>query len=144
MTKKADNVTYLLMMKDGSEKRIEIPKKWKVTFGLTAPGSKNGNYNSGLALRLYEGSTQRAVFTDVESFRDTSIPIQEKRITQNIKEGFVGEGNDQQAVKVVASTSEWVNPDSSESGKPSGAFVSGAAQLTHMVADATAKATRKI
>ena len=54
--------------------RIDIPANFKVTFGSLSPGSKYGG--GAMALRVYESDTkQRAVFTDVISFRDLSIPV---------------------------------------------------------------------
>jgi hypothetical protein len=56
--------------------RIRVPADWKVTFGPVSPGSKFGG-SGELALRFYESDTkQRAIFTDVISFRDLSIPVQ--------------------------------------------------------------------
>jgi hypothetical protein len=51
--------------------RITIPSTWKVTFGAIVPGKTVSAYG----LRIWEGTDkQRAVFANVESFRDLSIP----------------------------------------------------------------------
>ena len=69
--------TYILELKGNRQRKIEIPEDWKVTFGPICPGSRSGNEQ--MALRFYEGKDkQRAIFTDVQSFRDASIPILEK------------------------------------------------------------------
>ena len=81
-----DNLrTYLIVHEDGTRRKITIPSTWRVTFG---PAARGGNmpkrpggpsYKMPMALRFYENDTQqRAIFTDVVSFRDMSIPIQEE------------------------------------------------------------------
>ena len=69
--------TCVLELKDGGLRRVTVPSAWKVTFGPLAPANKGGN--GGLCLRMYEDNTrQRAIFTDVRTFRDASIPIEER------------------------------------------------------------------
>lgn len=108
--------TILMNLKDGSKRKIIIPKDWKVTFGTLIPGGKTEvNPERGLALRVYSGSTkeqQHAVFTDVVSFRDMSIVIEEEKIETKDQTAYVevpGEGR--QAVNVEAKIRTWVNPD---------------------------------
>ena len=70
---------------------IEIPNDWKMTFGPWAPRAGGGpkaftqaevQAKPGWILRVYEGKEmQRAVFTNVESFRDMSIPLFRRTIT---------------------------------------------------------------
>jgi hypothetical protein len=72
--------TYEIRMQ-GDRFRIDIPANFKVTFGSLTPGSK---YGGAMALRVYESETkQRAVFTDVVSFRDLSIPV--RKYVKNTK-----------------------------------------------------------
>lgn len=111
-----DTKTILMNLKDGTKRKITIPKDWKVTFGTLIPGGKNEvNPERGLALRVYSGSTkeqQHAVFTDVVSFRDTSILIEEEKIETKDQAAYVevpGEGR--QVVNVEAKIRTWVNPD---------------------------------
>jgi hypothetical protein len=76
MTEKR-NVVYEIKTRSEGRVRVTVPEDWKVTFGPVAPGA--GKYAGGgeLALRFYESDTkQRAIFTDVQSFRDLSIPVQ--------------------------------------------------------------------
>jgi hypothetical protein len=55
---------------------ITVNEDWKITYGPVTPGK--GSYG-GYALRIYESDTkQRAIFTDVISFRDMSIPVKRK------------------------------------------------------------------
>lgn len=109
--------TYILTMLGGGLRKVTVPSAYKVTFGpLVMPKKGDGggyaeNNSRTLCLRFYEGTTQRAVFTDVRSFRDQSIPIEE-RITRTktqvvAKHAPTGRRN----VEVQASVSEWVNPD---------------------------------
>lgn len=78
-------------IKQGSERfRIDIPANFKVTFGPLTPGSKFG---SAYALRVYESDTkQRAVFVDVTSFRDLSIPY--RKYVKNTKSASQSEHTD--------------------------------------------------
>ncbi len=61
--------------------RVEIPCEAKVTFGPVVPASGKRSYGEdggGTALRIYNGKeNQMAVFRDVVSFFDTSLPIDE-------------------------------------------------------------------
>ena len=107
--------TYLLEFDNGKRQRITVPSSWKVTFGPAARGT-NGpsqrNYNMPLALRFYENEKkQRAIFTDVKSFRDTSIVIEEERISVQEKEGFVEAAGKRKRTSFQVKTKEWVNPD---------------------------------
>lgn len=80
-TKKDDVVyTWYLIEKNNETIKVKVPSSWKVTFGPFTPGSKG--YDSGKpCLRFYEANDkQRAVFTDVRSFRDLSIELVKKVI----------------------------------------------------------------
>lgn len=67
--------------------RIDIPESWKVTYGLLHPGTRNPNPGQGYTLRIYESETkQRAVFQNVISFRDLSIPIMKEIRVQGEQE----------------------------------------------------------
>lgn len=106
-----DMTTYILEMRSGNRKKITVPSAWKVTFGLFAPGS-NGNAGKS-ALRFYQGSkeNQRAVFMEVESFRDMSIALEEEvtKTQDEILSKDTPEGRKQFVVS--ASVKEWRNPD---------------------------------
>ena len=104
-----DPVTYLLEMKDGTQKKITIPSDWTITFGALVPGSTT---NLGkLGLRIRKGQQQKAVFQDVDSFRDTSIQIEERVTTVKEETFFKGDGDNRKAVVVEGKIHEWVNPD---------------------------------
>lgn len=111
-SKVVPQTTYIIEMRDGSRKKITVPSAWKVTFGLFAPGSQ-GNAGKS-ALRFYEGSkeNQRAVFQDVEAFRDMSIQLEEEitKTQDEILSKETPEGRKQFVVQ--ASIKEWRNPDS--------------------------------
>ena len=101
---------YILELKNGKLRRIHIPADWKVTFGPLIPGGRDGH--GTLALRFYEGKEhQRAIFTDVKSFRDSSIQIEERQIkveSQRVRKDTEAGAKD---FVVEARSSEWVNPD---------------------------------
>lgn len=109
--------TYILNMRDGTKQKITVPKNWKLTFGPLVPGSKDGNVNSrdALVLRIYEGNkdNQRAVFTDVASWRDTNdlqievekVDTQQKGVRVNV------EGEGEKIIQANMEVRQWVNPD---------------------------------
>lgn len=110
--------TYILNMKDGTKTKITIPSNWKLTFGPLVPGSKGETGHNGtqaLVLRIYEGNkdNQRAVFTGVESWRDTqdlAIEVETvQRKQQMAQVDIPGEGK--QDVAVQMETRHWVDPD---------------------------------
>lgn len=116
MTDKEKRI-YVLNMKDGTKQKITIPATWRLTFGPLVPGSKDGNLNGAgaLVLRIYEGSkeNQRAVFTGVESWRDTQdLAIEVEQVQTKAQAAYVdipGEGKKE----VVANMEvrQWVDPD---------------------------------
>ncbi len=72
-----------------------------------------------LALRFYESETkQRAIFTDVVSFRDTSIKIEEKLVRIQEKDGYVECEGTRKRTTFQAKTTEWINPDEEKDGVP--------------------------
>jgi hypothetical protein len=81
--KVAGKKEYLVERKSGKF-IVEVPDDWKVTFGAMAPGGKNPySGHGGWTLRFYETKEkQRAVFTDVVSFRDLSLPV--KKLVKKI------------------------------------------------------------
>jgi hypothetical protein len=109
--------TYILNMRDGSKQKITVPAGWRLTFGPLVPGSKDSGTNGrdALVLRVYEGNkdNQRAVFTGVESWRDTrDLEIQVEQVQrkqQMARVDIPGEGN--QDVAVQMETRHWVDPD---------------------------------
>lgn len=118
MADKDKTTVYILDLANGNQRRVTVPSTWKVTFGPAVPFVKNtaGHMvDRGYALRFYEGNkeNQRAIFTDVQSFRDQAIPIEEKitrtkRQTMRKEHGRGGHKD----VEVEARVTEWVNPDS--------------------------------
>lgn len=105
--------TYLLNMNDGSRQKITCPTEWTVTFGPLMPGAKDPNYNGhkAIALRIRDGQRQKAVFTNVESFRDMSMEI-EQEVTKTKEETFYrDEGGEKKQVIVQGAIKEWTNPD---------------------------------
>ena len=113
--KKRKMTIYLITHEDKTERKITVPSDWKVTFGPAAKGMyKSGtqNFKVPLALRFYEAETkQRAIFTDVVSFRDLSIETEVKKISTQEKRGFMECDGERKATTFQATTEEWVNPD---------------------------------
>lgn len=113
--------TYILECNGGKQRKVTVPEDWKVTFGPLIPGQQGAGT---LALRFYEGKEkQRAIFTDVRTFRDADIPVlekitktQSKRHTKNTPEGakdFI----------VEARVTEWRDADNPEEHTPSDEFL---------------------
>jgi hypothetical protein len=70
-------VTYRILPFNGTPYELTLPADWKVTFGPLFPGAKssfNGSDKSG-TLRFYEGTKQRGIIRDVNSFMDTRITV---------------------------------------------------------------------
>ena len=109
--------TLLVRKKDGSEFQIDIPEEWKVTFGPIAIGASKSDGRIPIALRIYETEKlQRAIFTDVDSFRDMSIPIREKHVNVQTKDGFVEVDGSRKRTSFQAQTFEWIDPDDTPEG----------------------------
>lgn len=108
-----NTIEYLLIHKDGSRKKITVPSDWKVTYRTYLKGPATpGDREMPIALRFYENETkQRAVFTDIVSFRDMSIPVLEEKIERKDKFGTLEVDGGSKRVSVVAETREWVDPD---------------------------------
>lgn len=114
MSDKNSMKTYLITHDNGNETKISVPASWKVTFGPAARGNNAGKSHSvmPLALRFYEDETrQRAIFTDVKSFRDLSIPVFVKKKSTQEKHGFMECEGSKKATIFTVETSEWINPD---------------------------------
>lgn len=108
--------TYIITHEDGTRRRVTVPESWKVTFGPAVAGeskSSNGNrFKMPMALRFYETKDkQRAIFTDVVSFRDSSIKIEEEKVSVQEKEGYVEFEGTRKKTIFQAKTKEWVDPD---------------------------------
>jgi len=104
--------TYIIETKGGMLRKVTVPEAWKVTFGPLMPGTRG---DQALALRFYEaGDKQRAVFVDVKSFRDASIPVRErvtKTKAQRVRRDAPGGAKD---VVMEARITEWRDPDGEE------------------------------
>ena len=111
------------MHDDNTRKRITVPETWKVTFGPAAKGmnaSKNGsNLRMPMALRFYEDEKhQRAIFTDVKSFMDSSIKIEEEIVNIKEKDGFVECDGVKKRTTFQAKTKEWININDIKEDQP--------------------------
>lgn len=92
--------------------RVTVPESWKVTYGPIFRGDKNqARYDSGglrYALRFYESDNkQRALFCDVQSFRDASIKIEKKIVTVEGKSEFRANDKSKSSKEEQAVSEEW-------------------------------------
>ena len=112
--------TYILELKNGDTRKITVPAHWKLTYGNVVPyqGKDARQGEARIALRLYDGSKDnlRAVYTDVVSFRDSSIGTMEKRTQVQRKASQRQTDKGLRDVIVEARVTEWVDPDNEESG----------------------------
>lgn len=118
MGQEKETRTLLITRRDGEEIQVDVPVDWKVTYGPAAVGialSERNGKSIPMALRIYETEKmQRAIFTDVVSFRDMSIPIRVKKVNVQEKDGFMECEGVRKRTTFQASTVSWVDPDSSE------------------------------
>lgn len=107
--------TYIITHEDGTRRKITVPESWKVTFGPASRGERKNNTHNlkmPMALRFYESDTkQRAIFTDVVSFRDASIKIEEEKVRVEEKDGFTECEGVRKRTTFQATVKEWINPD---------------------------------
>lgn len=114
---------YIITHEDKTKKRITVPADWKVTFGPAARGENAGNRSGQnlkmpMALRFYQSENkQRAIFTDVVSFRDASIKIEEEKTNIQEKEGYMECEGVRKKTVFSATVKEWVNPDAIDDTK---------------------------
>jgi len=104
--------TYLLIHQDGTRRKVTVPDSWKVTFGpLVVPRSTTNLAQKDkipIALRFYENENkQRAVFTDVVSFRDLSIEVLTEVVEVKSKMGTLNVDGGTKNVHMRAETREW-------------------------------------
>lgn len=120
MNKQEEIRTLLIEKTNGEEFQVDIPVTWKVTFGPAVPfTSKESGKTIPTALRIYESEKmQRAIFTDVISFRDLSIPMRIKKTHTQEKDGFMECEGIRKRTTFQATTSEWVNADEEVKREP--------------------------
>lgn len=73
---KEETRVYVCKLADGTYRKIVVPASWKVSFGpVMLPTSGHNGHSYGVAMRLWEGNkdNQRALYSDVVSFYDTTI-----------------------------------------------------------------------
>lgn len=115
--------TYLIEKEDGTRMKITVPADWKVTFGPAAKGTNHApsgrQFKMPLALRFYESETkQRAIFTDVVSFRDLSIPVEVEKTDVQEKDGFTEVDGVRQRTTFQVKTKKWTDPDDISDNTP--------------------------
>lgn len=117
--------TYIMDLSGGRLRRITVPASWKVTFGPLVPRREDDRHqHKTFALRFYEGKDQqRAIFTDVLSFRDESLKVEE-RITKTKQQVVKKEapGGAREMV-VEARITEWRDPLAPQDGAADNAFL---------------------
>lgn len=105
---------YLIERSGGEQLVVTIPSSWKVTFGALHPGGRE-NYD-GQVLRMYESQNQqRAVFTNVRSFRDLSIKIKRRIVNVDEKKEFMKRQGKEMSSSEVKVQEIWVDANVSGS-----------------------------
>lgn len=104
--------TYEIVTTRGKQ-RITVPAEYKVTFGAVVPGAKATGYGGGgWGLRIWESTDkQRAVFSDVISFRDLSIPVEVAAVRKFGSEDWVLDDGTYTGKKAETVEKAWKNID---------------------------------
>lgn len=94
----------------GREKyRVTVPDDWKVTFGPVAPGARG---YADLALRFWEAENkQRAIFRNVDSFRDLSIPYSRQLTSKSGESSWSEDDSGYEMSEHVNIETEWISED---------------------------------
>jgi len=104
MTKQVEMKTYLITTRK-EKLKITVPENYKVTFGPVAVG--NSARGGSLALRFYESDTkQRAIFTDVLSFKDCSIPVERLVVKKDGEDKYSYDSKGKSTLEEKASVTE--------------------------------------
>lgn len=104
----SEETRELLIQATTEELLLTVPSKWKITFGMLQPGER---YSEGAVLRIYESDKQqRAVFRNVVSFRDLSMPLKRKLIKEESKSKRKrdNKGNEVYETETSVDGGEWV------------------------------------
>jgi len=120
-TEEIQEKIYIVEKENGKKFKITVPADWKVTFGPAAKGmhTKSSSYKVPLALRFYENADkQRAIFTDVVSFRDSSILVEEEKVRIQEKDGYMECDGIKKKTTFQATVKEWINPDIQSESTP--------------------------
>lgn len=101
--------TYELLTKDGKF-RIDIPEAWKVTYGPVI-GAK-GYDGGGMVFRVWESDKQqRALFSNVISFRDLSLPLQREAVRRYGAEDWSIDDGSYTGKRAELVERRWMNAD---------------------------------
>ena len=70
-SRKSERVIKYLCKTTSDNFLIELPESWKITFAGVNPSNSQREAH---CIRVYDGTKLRAVYDNVKSFRDMSIP----------------------------------------------------------------------
>lgn len=110
MATKTDDEVRTYQITTNSERfRVTVPSDWKVTFGPVAPGVRG---SGDLALRFWEQENkQRAIFRNVVSFRDLSIPFSREVISKSGSSAWESSEEGSSNFESVKVTKDWSEDD---------------------------------
>lgn len=101
--------TYEILTRHGKF-RIDVPEAWKVTYGPVI-GAK-GYDGAGNAFRVWESEKQqRALFADVISFRDLSLPMLREAVRKFGSEEWIADDGSYTGKKAGTVERRWVPAD---------------------------------
>lgn len=107
-----DSIIRLLVTeKRGEAFVIDIPATWKVTFGAVNPGAPG--HHDLHCLRIYEGEKLRGVYCDVRGFRDLSIPMARRVVSDTRSSEWTNDsmGNFKSSSSRELGDSSWIPED---------------------------------
>lgn len=106
------DVQYLVKSGEG-DFIIEVPATWKLTFGYVNPAVTERGYGgqSAHCLRVYEAEKLRAVYANVTSFRDLSIPLARKSNRETGQTTWERDDSSYEETKRIERETEWHEED---------------------------------
>lgn len=66
--------SYLMELENGKVRRITIPTYYRVTIGIAQHSGQSSIYT--YPVRIYAGTSVRAIFTDAVSFREEEMNVE--------------------------------------------------------------------
>lgn len=104
--------TYEVVTKDGAF-RIDVPAGSRITFGPVVSVAGKPSYgDGGMSLRIWEGKElQRALFLNVLSFRDCSMPMKVRAVRMFGADDWVKDDGQWTGKKADLVEKGWVDSD---------------------------------
>jgi hypothetical protein len=105
-------ISYYVRVGHGEDFVLQVKASWKLTFGAVNPGAPPHGRDLH-CLRVWEGEKLRAVFSNVQAFRDLSLPLARKVSSETGAAEWKQDsnGNFERSEKRAIETAYEVDPD---------------------------------